>query len=300
MTPADFIKSLTPSFTRSKTLEDLAFAREEFENHVKPAYELFKKNFRGYKFQSSTVNAYRQKFDNTVQLKYTDNFIIAMWDKCLWSIEEKLVLAEEWLDIDGNGIDVVASSITARDITATQMAEILSFTTRFARRFLNIMVQFETNHLKGEQENHGLIKGDVEHLNKGYSAFLVALSFLVKDKREMVREFEEIPDVLVNAANVKEVAVVAGDKLDPFRFGFIPVKLNPIYHVGMRIAEYQAARYHEAQAEHQSLETKIMYLKKRAEGKEDARLESIIEKYDAALAKKTYEIVKMEEKYGLQ
>lgn len=298
MTPVDFLKSLLPTFTKDRLTQDLVVTREEFENHVEPAYTEFKKNFKDYKLSAPALNAYQTRFNNTVEFKYSGNWVVAMWDNALKHLPSKLTVTETMLE-EGKTGDFARAAMTARDLNATQMAEVLSFATRYARRFLNFIIQTELNHLEQKEELSGMTKGEVMWLNDGFSAFLVVINFLTLKKATVEEMIDAIPDVLVNEANIRDVKAVSGDALDPFRFGFIPVKLNPIYHLGMRVAEYQAARYHEAQAEHQALSTKILYLRKRADGKNDARLEAVIEKYDAALAKKSYEIAKMEEKYGM-
>lgn len=298
MTPSDFLSSLLPTFTRDKVSQDLQVSREEFDSHVRPNFETFKKNFKDYTLVAPALAPYAQRFANTADFKYSGNWALAMWENSIRHIPEKISLAETTLDGSAIG-DFNRAAMSAKDMNVTQVSEVLSFMVRYSRRFLNFVIQTEINHLNQKPEDDKMVSAEIQWINRGYGAFLVGLNFLAMKKMKVQELYDSIPDVLINSNNVTEVKAVSGDNIDPFKFGIIPVKLNPIYHVGMRIAEYQAARYHEAQAEHQALSTKIMYLKQRAAGRNDAQLESVIDMYDAVLAKKSYEIAKLEDKYGM-
>lgn len=300
MNPAAYLKSLLPTFSKDKVAQDLVITREEFENHVKPNYVSFKERFKNTPLQSEQMIEFQQRYVNVVKAKPGTNWVVSMWDECLSRIPNRIDLLERTMSDNMTG-QLTTSAMTARELNLTQAAEILSFMTRYARRFLTLVVESEIKHLNVSRSGVGdnLKQAEKQWILNNFTPFLHGLNFLYIKKESVQQMYDDIPDVLVNTQNINEVTAISGDKVDPFGFGIIPVKLNPVYHIGMRIAEYQAARYHEAQAEHNSLATKIMYLKRRADGKNDARLEAMIERYDALLAKKAYELAKMEERYGM-
>lgn len=292
-----FLDSILPTMPASRIEGDLKQCLEEYHNHVEPAYLQYYKSFGQYSFQSPTIKVFEEKFLNSFNEKVNENFIGAMWKHAIKFIPEKIGLL---MDSFGDGMvaDLMRESLNARQLNQMQMAEILSFMTRYSRRLLNYIVTEEIIYIKGgETTEHSQVAAEVKWINDYYSAFLVGLNFLATKKGKVTELLDKVPDVLVNKANAKEVSAVAGDKVDPFHFGFIPVVLNPIYHIGIAISEYQAARYHEARFEQQAIATKIMFLEKQLAGKNDAKLESVIDNYDKLLQKKTYEIAKMEEKY---
>lgn len=86
--------------------------------------------------------------------------------------------------------------------------------------------------------------------------------------------------------------------MDPYHFGLIPIKMNPIYHIRMAIAEWQVARYNAAIEEKRALEYRLLALKASSDGKKDAKLEEAIEYSEARLAKLNYKLATMEEDYA--
>lgn len=292
-----FLASMLPTISKDKVKEDLSLCLEEFQNHVEPVYKQFYKSFENYKFQNKTLIVFEQKFQNTIEENYSGNFIGCMWKIGIKYIPEKIGFVQMLLE-KGTINDFMRDSLSARDINALQLSEILSFMVRYSRRFLNYAITVETNYHNQVDENKTMLIAEVEWINKYYSAFLAGLNFLKTKKGKVTELWDKVPDVLINQANAQEVKAVSGDAVDPYRVGFIPLMLNPIYHIGMKVAEWQAARYHEARFEQQALATKIIYLQKRAQNQNDAKLEKTIEEYDRLLAKKTYELHAMEEKYA--
>jgi ABC-type phosphate transport system auxiliary subunit len=74
------------------------------------------------------------------------------------------------------------------------------------------------------------------------------------------------------------------------------VWLNPVYHVGMLVAEWQAARYKAAQEELRTLQLRKLNLEKKLEGKSDAKIEQQISYMQKRVDDLEYKIVKMEKK----
>lgn len=296
---SNFLESLLPTVSKDTVRDDLNLSVEEFNQHVDPVYKQFEKNFQNYQFKNPTLNAFEKKLKNSdVQINYSGNWLVAIYKEAIKHTPEKIKLVQYMMDDNSKTADFVREAMKVREVNAVQLAEVLSFMVRYSRRLLNYAVTIETNYLKQEDENGRVLIAEVEWINKHYSPFLVGLAFLATKKAKATELIDKVPDILVNKANAQEVMAVASHTADPFRMGFIPLVLNPIYHVRMRIAEWQAARYHEAKFEQQALATKLMYLQKKAEGKDDAKLERTIEEYERLLAKKTYELHAMEEKYA--
>lgn len=292
----DFLGSALPSFSKTTVDNDLQMALEEYLNHVEPSYSSFKKEFKDYKLKSDTGRAYDKVFGNVFKSNYHTNFLIASFDMALVNLPGKIDMVQTALHASTQ-TDILRSSMTAPQINIVQLAEVLSFIVRFSRRLLNFMVTCETNALMDKPETTSFKKAEIQYINDYFSAYVIGLNFLAISQSDAVDMLEAIPNVLIEKSSAQSTQRMAGLSADPFNMGFIPVFLNPIYHIGMRVAEYQAARYHEAKYEQQALGAKIMYLRKRIDGKEDPKLEQVIENYETLLAKKTYEIAKMEEKY---
>jgi hypothetical protein len=126
----------------------------------------------------------------------------------------------------------------------------------------------------------------------------LVLDIFLNGKGDLNKVVEDLPDLSVNKTNIKAVEVLHRD-LDPFGFGFIPVVLNPAYHIGIMLAEWQVSRLNTAIAEKDVLEVQVMNLKLLAQDKNDAKLQSTIKYMEEERLKPLYKkIGKMEEKYG--
>ena len=79
---------------------------------------------------------------------------------------------------------------------------------------------------------------------------------------------------------------------------FIPVWLNPIYHIGMRIAEWQAKRYKSAKEELSLLQLRKLNLERVSAGKPDAKIQSEIKYLEARIQGLNFDIDEMEKKYA--
>lgn len=296
MNLSSFISSMLPNFTRSRIEDDLDTIFAEYNDHVKPCFEQFRKEFKNFKFTDSEIQSQVQVFDDNTKFKYDGNHVVAMYDSALMNIPSKIDLCRLIIE-DKFTSDVLASAINALQINVIQLVEVLAFVTRFARRYLNFVITKELSGLgwKDEGEGSSITEAEQDYIKKNFLYFVHGLKILHADRADIKEAFEEIPDILVNKDNVKNVTTVSGEKTDPLQLGFIPVFLNPIYHIGIRIAEYQAARYKEAQHDQQVITSKILYLRKKLDGKQDAHLEKVIENYEELARKQSYKIAKMEE-----
>lgn len=292
----EFFKSILPGLSPNTVQSDLDSALQEYFDHVEPVYERFVDEFKELKLKSS----YGSRFDKVYRNRFTKvkdtNFVTDVFERALKNIPASVALVQGSLE-ENFKAELAKSAMSARQINAVQLSELMSFTVRYSRRLLNLVVTAETQKLLDKPEEGKLKKGEINWIVKHYSAFLNAVAFLRIPHTEAESMLESIPDFLVQENQEQEAETLAGIQADPFNMQFVPLVLNPIYHFGMRVAEWQAARYHEAIAEQQALEAKIVFLKKRLDGETDAGLQEVIERYDELLSKKSYEIAKLEDKY---
>lgn len=289
-----FIESLSEGSTKNKLVDDMQLARDEFKNHVKPVYETFIDQFSNYQFKSPQLIAIAERFNEEFKIKSRDNFIVNTYNSSLKHIEERVDLTFKLLE-DNFTADILRDSLSIRQINVLQYSEVISFVVRYSRRLLNYVVTLETHDVSGTESKNAMKPAELNWIQSNIENYIIALNILTIDKIKATTVFEAIPDVILNRKNADQTVRLTGDKGDPFQFKFIPVALNPFYHVGMRIAEYQAARYHEAKNEQQVIAAKILYLRGKLNGEEDAKRESVIERYEELLSRATYKIHKLEQ-----
>lgn len=87
-------------------------------------------------------------------------------------------------------------------------------------------------------------------------------------------------------------------KVDPFQMDLIPIWLNPIYHIGMFVSEWQADRYKAAKEEVRLLQLRKLNLEKTIEKKPDAKIQHEIEYLSNRVQGMNFKIEKMEKDYA--
>ena len=294
---AKYLQSIIPAFSRDQVQEDLEDIAKEIDTHVLPIYVTANNELGGGKLLSANATSFEDIFEKNVSFKYKGNHISAIYEsmknaKELTQLLQRLVDENFAIDITKAGFDLLRTNIM-------QLTEILSFTVRYARRHLNYIVLSEMGQYKDLKIEDYFTAGERDWIKNGRMAFIKGIDIIHKPVGEIETKLKTIPSVLVTPETVDTTHGVFGkDKTDPLDLRFIPIVLNPIYHIRIRIAEWQAAKYQEAKEERSMVELRLLSLKELKSGKDNARLEQQIEYNQERLSKLTAKIGRMEENYA--
>lgn len=294
---AKYLQSIIPAFSRDQVQEDLEDIAKEIEKHVLPIYVIANNELGSGKLLSANATSFEDIFEKNVGFKYKGNHISAIYEsiknaKDLTKLLQRLVDENFAIDITKAGFDLLRTNIM-------QLTEILSFTVRYARRHLNYIVLSEMGQYKDLKIEDYFTAGERDWIKNGRMAFIKGIEIIHKPVGEIETKLKTIPSVLVTPETVDTTHGVFGkDKTDPLDLRFIPIVLNPIYHIRIRIAEWQAAKYQEAKEERSMVELRLLSLKELKSGKDNARLEQQIEYNQERLSKLTAKIGRMEENYA--
>lgn len=286
---ASYLSSLLPSFSRDQLMEDLDTVADELRNHVLPPYQTAVKEFGSDKFYSADAQAADELFNKKLNFKYKGNHLSGI----LTSLEnaDSLIKALQTMVSEEFAIDVTQAGLNTLRVNIMQLVEILGFTTRYARRHLNYILVAESCNHSGKQVSDSFSAGELGWLKTGRDAFINGINVVALPRKEVETKFKEIPNVLVTPESIETSQQLLGkDKTDPFQMRFIPLILNPIYHVRIRVAEYQAAKYREAKEERGIIELRILLLKEQRGGRENAKIEKQIEYNEGRLQKLVYKL----------
>lgn len=291
-----YLKTLMPSLEKKDILDDLSNTREEIRKVTLPIYVSLQKEYGRRDFKSEEVRAFAATFDKNVKVGIRGNFFTVILTVLQRAVENTDGIEE--LVNKYYADDVYRSSMTYLKVNLLQYIEALAFMSRYARKLLRWVVQAELTAMgiDSTETVSSLTPAEMEWLVSRQRPFFTVVEILSFEKKKVIPMLESIPDVLADSQNESYVKrVVGASKLDPLKLGFIPVVLNPIYHVRMAIAEWQVARYQQAQEEKRVLEMRILQLKYLNDGKSDAKLEQQIEYTEGRLGKLNAKLAKMEE-----
>lgn len=288
----NYINSLLPSFSRDQLMEDLDTVADELRSHVIPPYTTAVKEFGSDKFYSADAQAADELFNKRLDFNYKGNHLKGILQS-LENADNLIKLLQTMVDTEF-AIDITQGGLNTLRVNIMQLVEILGFTTRYARRHLNYILVCESCHYSGKVVSDSFSSGELGWLRAGRDAFINGINIISLDAKEIETKFKDIPNILVNAESIEASQNLLGkDKTDPFQMRFIPLILNPIYHVRIRVAEYQAEKYREAKEERGILELRIMLLKEQREGRDNAKIEKQIDYNEGRLQKIVYKLEKI-------
>ena len=294
---ASFIASLLPSFGKDRITEDCRLTRAAIKDVTHPAYASALPLFKTWKFKSEAIKNHGGTFDRMVKKSGTGNMIVHI-EKAFPHILENLDTAED-LVIKTFGEDIAGSSLTYMKANLLQFIECIGFVNKYARKFLIYVYVCESAEFPeaGAVVADSLSKAEIDWLNVNFLSFCTALNIVSGNPAHVRKAIEEVPEIVVTSENVHTLGATVGEaKLDPFQMRLVPLWLNPIYHVGMVIAEWQAQSYKASKEEVRLLELRKMNLAKLAEGKPDARLQKEIAYMESRIQGLNYAIAEMEKK----
>lgn len=294
----DFANALLPSFTKSQLIDDLTAIRKELKECIIPPYTTATQVFGKRKFKDEKVAEFEELFDKKVKTKFRGN-IYGVTEQVLKRMLGNIDTLERLVEAH-YADDVMKDATTYLQLNLVQYIETMTFVSRYARGMLAWSLILESAAMgSSDSVEASITKAEVEWLYAQRNNFFTALVIMSGDQKELQDNFNEIPDITVAQESIDAVLATVGlDRLDPFSFGLIPVWLNPIYHIRMKVAEWQVARINAAKEEKKVLEMRIMHLKNLDAGKPDASLQKQIEYNEDRLMRLNQKLKEYEEEYA--
>lgn len=280
----DYLKSLLPNFAKGTVLEDIRTNKLILTTVTLPAYQEALRAFGGRKFVNESLQKDWEVYRRTVKGAAGSNFVVAV-EKAIGNMLSTLDLVERLVEKDYND-DIEGVGVTYYKAAVLQMVESIGFAIDFANKYLNYIYVVEASELSADDEttelaeeiNAAIVPAEVRFLHERFVDFCTVMDTLSKPTEKLQADFQEIPDITITQAGDRAVQSTLGpNKLDPFRHGFVPLAMNPIYHIRMKIADYQHYRYEKAKADKDMLELRKLKLERMQHGKRDAAIDKQIE-----------------------
>ena len=292
-----YVESLLPSLGKDRVLEDIRNLREELQDTVIPPYFAASEFFKEHRFQDAIVKDMAKDFDRQVKTSYRGNMItvlLEVWKNSVEGLDELDRLVDKYY-----GQTTAATGMTFLKANVLQHVEAMGFAFRYARRLLMYVYALETQHYSKDGNKltgSFLTKPEREWMQVHYRDFLKVITILGTPAGNLGRIYGQVPDALIDPDRVEEMKATMGtSKIDPLKHGFIPSALWPIYHIRVRIAEWQVARRDVAREEIRALEFRLLNLKNQSGGKVNARVQQEITYSEDRISKLNRKIAKLEE-----
>lgn len=292
-----FVSLMLPTFEKGRLTEELGVVRNEIKEITLPPLREAHEFYRVGKLKSKQALNYDKNFLKIAPIQKASGNYVSVSYLVLATVDEKLEVLGKLID-RAFAKDVGSSSISFLRANILQYLEVASFASRYARRLLLWTLSEEQDSDNSPfRLPKAMSKAEERWIWDNRDNYAKCLAILSIDTRKMETSFQTIPDMVVAPDDIPAVEATVGTvKTDPFHFGFIPVRLNPIYYIRMSIAEWQVSRYKAAVEEKRALEYRLLALKDNNGG--DAKLEQEITYTEGRLQKLNKKIVEMEEGYN--
>lgn len=285
--------SLLPSTSKETVLGDINLIRESINIHTLPVYKTAADLTRKAPLKGDIAETLEKKAKRELDL-YKDNALQTI-HTALNRAVVNLSVVEDLVRKDVEQESLMRDAMTYTQASILQYIQVARFCASYARRLLLVMTE-EASTVLVEDYSKSL-KRDIEYVNRYMDGFLRGINAIGGKKQDTVEAFEKIPDILLDPETVETTKQTVGvSRIDPFKFGFIPYRWNPIYHLRMAVANFQVQNAKLAQEELESLELRLLHLKQRRDGKENASIEQQINHTQGRIDKLRYKLHRDEEK----
>lgn len=272
-----FIQSLLPFLKKDDVLEDLRVTKAELELTVAPSYESAEKFYGSKKFESKDAQGVNTAFfrNYSGQGSKKSSFIAEISNKMkdvLLNLKYVTEQLEELLEHD-----VIREGLTAKKALLINYAETFSDFSRRATDLLIYVYTAEAKNAGGGEEANSITPVVEKTIMMLMLDFANGFSAISMPNAKFIKGIEEAPDAVVNAKTASSVASVFGDeKVDSQALPMHNFERNPIYHIRLVIAEWQANRYKTMQNKKRLLELRLLNLKSLQDDSPDPSIEKEI------------------------
>lgn len=291
-----YVSSLLPQFGKDRLEEDLRICRTEFETVTIPTYKNAEIVF-GKAASSKTIQtlekAYRSGITNFGR---APTMVVSVRMK-LEEIVPTLALLEKFVEKDFEN-EIFVAGLTLKKANILRMLELARFVSTYSLRLLNYLYILESQERGAESGyvDNNMSKGEIKLIETHVHEFCIALNALARPENQVEKILKEIPEVLVNAQGTAALSTFGSNKTDPFgAFRVQGFSYNPIYHVGLIVAEIQSDKYKQARDLRSVLELRLLHLQKLQDGTPDAGLDREIDVIQSRIDKLSERIRKAEE-----
>lgn len=290
-----FVAELLPQLSKVRMRDDLLAAKERIAVEVIPLLNSCVECFAKRDFKSSFVQHFEKELKNELHIRIKGNSIITIND-----IMGEVLKNCEMLDrlINKSEERFTKEAISILNVNIIQAIEGIDFIAKYTLRYLNLALTTEINALENRSEFQGLQPAMVKWTIDNQIAYIKILAILSIKEADLSRKLSNMPDIVVSPDSANTIETANDEKdYDPAQLGFIPVVLNPVYRLGMWIAEIQAARLSSIKAERDTVALRVVRLEQLLTDKNDPKIQREIDVYQNRLEKLEYTIKQKEEQY---
>lgn len=275
-----YVKALLPRVEKDKILEDLRVTATELDQVVLPNFRQAADFFRSSKPQSRDVKDLSDMFYRKIDLNGVPkqvNFIADCAHRLAY-VRDNLTYVQNQIEALMER-DVINEGLTAKKAILMRAAEHISFLSRFSVDLLNLVYTHEAVEVDANvEESMRLAPAVIKHVEINFTTFAQLLGDYGVPTRDFEKVIAKVPDVVISSKTEGSIVGIYKEKdIDPFVSSYVQGFVgNPIYHIRLAVAEWQASRYKASKDKKRVLELRLLHLKLSQEKKNDPKVEQEI------------------------
>lgn len=273
MSIESFVSAMLPEFDKQKIKAQLETTRRELIELAIPSYEAAVTWDKQFHFKSGTYDYLLTSIRSSI--KVTGKTMPAMVLNCLKNANANLDILGALVDNQFQS-EVTAASITYKKANILQLISGISMFVDMSLKMLNVLYIAESSQMS-RTAFLAETQREFVWIKKNFSAWLATADVLNLPVKGVGNAIDSTSEMVVDPAKTMAYRQTVGaTALSPFPSLNFSVILSPVYHISMRIAEWQVRRYKAAKVRKEILELRLLALQKEREGKKDAALEKQI------------------------
>lgn len=251
-----FLASLLPNFEQARIGSTIDIARKEYTETLIPVYERTEKAFKANTLKllpgmEASAKANLSNFRGDIV-----GYVLPI----LRDAQSKFDLCEKIVE-EHFQTNITKESMTFGKMNALRFVQVMDFTGMYARRLL-LALYVQATARREDVDFDGKLHGrETKWLVDNQLGFYRSLEILQLKTKDLEYKFKNIPHLSMVQGQVTDAEDVVGRaKTDPARLGFVPHKLNPIFHLRVIWENYQEGRRKSTIEEVRQLELYLLIL----------------------------------------
>ena len=301
---SQFVKSLLPSFKRSKVEVDLKQLEDILKKVVLPTLKKAVEVTRGEPLQSAMAVSVDIGVRKASGINSSAITLLGILYNMYAALLPKLDYIGKIID-DEFEPDLSRANMTYKQLSIVRFLELARFGIDYGVRLTSRLLAAEarTRLNQTDRIDDQLTPSERKYMDDNLGSFLQIVGLLHVPLNSLRQALEKMPEVVVVPEKADTAEQLVGlDKLDPLRLGFInssALDYNFIYHFRLMKAEAEVRHYKLMEKEAQALELRILELKEAYQNRQDPRLQQQLEYREGQLQRLRIEYNELTEEFGL-
>lgn len=261
----EFFRSLLPNISKKDIMIDVTHSYDELNQIVIPMYDANTEDmtFKGELAKLMDKKLKEKKLDNSKNCYLS---ISKLLKKVSENEEEVMkLLQNEFMN------EVIKDVIDYKRISILNYIESLNFINDYSRRFILGLVAQEFDSHTASKITGPIDKATISWVSdsRNMETFVHVLDICSGPTKGFLNSIKPLEGVTFDPTQTEIQLTIKAGELDPNGFGIIPVRLNPIYHIGLAVNKWRVARYERNVEEKAKLQLMLLALQEQKSKSQD-------------------------------